>query len=149
MSYTENPTEGMALLTKLAPVSVSNGAITYTSYVSLANYQKAAIIIKTGVMASSSTIDAVVYQAKNTSGGSAKVLSPTKAITQLTQASGDSGKAVVINVKTEDLDVSGGFYCIALGYTVGVAASIMSIEIYGFESNYQPVATTPWDEIVG
>jgi len=148
MSYTERLSEKMCLLTKLSPVSVTNGAIAYTSYVSLANYHRAAIVIHMGVMAGSSTVDAVVHQATNTSGGSHKALDPTKAITQLTQASGDSGKSVIIEVHTDELDVGGGFSCIALGYTVGAAASIMTIAIYGFESRFEPVSVTAWDEVV-
>ena len=146
--YTERFSETAALLYNLAPISVSNGAAVYTSYVSLANYHRAAIVIHTGVMASGCTIDAVVHQGTDTSGTDAKHLTSTKAITQLTQAGGDSGKDVCIEVRTEELDVAGGFDCIALGYTVGTAASLMSIEIYGLVPRYAPVATTAWDEIV-
>ena len=146
--YTERFTETAALLYNLAPISVTNGAIAYTSYVSLANYHRAAIVIHTGVMQSGSTVDAVVYQATTTAGAGSKVLTATKAITQLTQAGTDSNKDVCIEIRTEELDVAGGFDCIALGYTVGTAASILSIEIYGLVPRYAPVATTAWDEIV-
>jgi hypothetical protein len=148
MSYTENFTEGVALLYNLAPISVSNGVEVFTSYVSLANYARAVIKIHVGVMQASGTIDAVVHQGTNTSGGSAKHLTTSKAITQLTQAGGDSGADVCIEVLAEDLDVDGGFDCIALGYTVGTAASIMYIEILGLEPRYKPVTTTNWTEIV-
>ena len=50
--YTERFTETAALLYNLAPISVSNGAEAFTSYVSLANYHRAVILIHTGVMAS-------------------------------------------------------------------------------------------------
>ena len=97
----------------------------------LANYHRAFILINVGVMQSGGTIDAVVYQATTTAGAGSKVLSPTKAITQLTQAGSDSNSIVGIEVRTEELDVTAGFDCIALQYTVGTAASIMSIEIWG------------------
>ena len=148
MSYTQRFTEGFCLLYNLAPVSVANGVEVFTSYVSLANYHRAVILIHVGVMAQGATIDAVVHQATDTSGGSAKHLTTTKAITQLTQAGGDSGSDIAIEVRTEELDVENGFDCVALGYTVGTAASLMSIEIYGFEPRYAPVATTGWAEIV-
>ena len=149
MSYTERFTENVCLLYNLAPISVASGAEVFTSYVSLQNYHRAVIIIHTGVMAGTSTIDAVVHQAVDTAGsGTPKHLDTSKAITQLTQAGGDSNKDVAIEVQTEELDVDGGFDCIALGYTVGAAASIMSIEIYGLEPRFKPVPTTAWDEIV-
>ena len=146
--FTERFTETAALLYNLAPVSVSNGAEAFTSYVSLANYHRAVIVIHTGVMASGSTLDAVVHQATDTSGTSAKHLTASKAITQLTQAGSDSNKDVAIEVRTEELDVAGGFDCIALGYTVGTAATLLSIEIYGLVPRYAAVSTTAWDEIV-
>jgi hypothetical protein len=146
--YTERFTETAALLYNLAPISVSNGVAVYTSYVSLANYHRAVVVIHTGVMASNSTLDAVIHQATDTSGTSTKVLTATKAITQLTQAGGDSNKDVAIEVRTEELDVANGFDCIALQYTVGTAATLLSIEIYGLVPRFAPVATTAWDEIV-
>lgn len=146
--YTERFTETAALLYNLAPVSVSNGAEAFTSYVSLANYHRAVIIIHTGVMQSGSTLDAVVHEATDTSGTSPQHLGSSKAITQLTQAGGDSGKDVAIEIRTEELDVDDGYDCIALGYTVGTAATMLSIEIYGLVPRYAPVSTTAWDEIV-
>lgn len=146
--FTERFSEVACLLYNLAPVSVSNGAEAFTSYVSLANYHRAAIIIHTGVMASNATLDAVVHQATDTSGSSPKHLSPSKAITQLTQAGSDSNKDVIIEVRTEELDVAGGFDCIALGYTVGTAATLLSIEIYGLVPRFAPVDVTAWDEVV-
>ena len=146
--YTERFTETAALLYNLAPISVTNGAEVFTSYVSLANYHRAAIVIHTGVMASGATIDAVVHQATDTSGTSAKHLTASKAITQLTQAGSDSNKDVCIEVRTDELDVANGFDCIALGYTVGTAAALMSIEIYGLVPRFAPVSVTAWDEVV-
>lgn len=148
MSYTNRVSEVMALLYNLAPVSVTNGVEVFTSYVSMANYHRAAIVIHTGVMAGGSTINAVVHQATDTTGAGVKHLTATKAITQLTQAGGDSGKDVIIEIQSEDLDVTNAFHCIALGYTVASAASIMSIEIYGVEPRFASVATTAWDEVV-
>jgi hypothetical protein len=136
------------LLYHLSPVSVTNGAEVFTSYVSLKNFHRACIILSTGVMAGSSTIDAVVHQATDTSGGSAKHLTTSKAITQLTQAGGDSGKQVIIEIDTSELDVGGGFDCIGLGYTVGAAASIMCIQIFGLCPRYKETSTSEWDEVV-
>ena len=146
--YTEKFIEVHEPLYVLHPISVTNGAAVYTSYVSLANYHRAFILINVGVMQSGGTIDAVVYQATDTSGTSPKVLSPTKAITQLTQAGSDSNSIVGIEVRTEELDVTGGYDCIALQYTVGTAAAIMSIEIWGCVPRFAPAAVTDWNEVV-
>ncbi len=135
------------LLYKLSPISVSNGVEVFTTYVSLANFHRACIVLSTGVMAKSSTIDAQVHQATNTSGGSAKHITG-KAITQLTEAGSDSNKQVIIEIDTSELDVAGGFDCISLGYTVGTAASIMAIQIFGLTPRFKSVSTANWDEVV-
>lgn len=147
MAYTERFTEVHYPLAWLAPVSVNNGAEAFTSYVSLANYHRAVILLFTGVMAGGGTIDAQVHQGTTTAGAGAKHITG-KAITQLTQAGGDSGKIVAIEVRAEELDVDGGFDCIALGYTVGTAASLMAIAIFGIEPRYAPVPTANYDEVV-
>jgi len=146
--FTEKFVEVHEPLYVLHPISVTNGSAVYTSYVSLANYHRAFILINVGVMQSSGTINAVVYQALNTSGGTPKVLSPTKAIAQLTQAGSDSNSIVGIEIRTEELDVTNGYDCIALQYTVGTAASIMSIEIWGCVPRFAPVPVTDWNEVV-
>lgn len=146
--FTEKFIEVHEPLYVLHPISVTNGAAVYTSYVSLANYHRAFILINVGVMQAGSTIDAVVYQAVNTSGGSPKVLTPTKAITQLTQAGSDSNSIVGIEIRCEELDVTGGFDCIALQYTVGTAAAIMDISIWGCVPRFAPVPVTDWNEVV-
>lgn len=146
--YTEKFTEVWQPLYKLSPISVTNGSEVFTSYVSLANFHRAFILIEIGVMQSGSTIDAVVHQATDTSGTSAKHLDTSVAITQLTQAGSDGNSLVGIELRTEQLDVEDGFDCIALGYTVGTAASIMSITIWGGVPRYAPVAVTGWNEVV-
>ena len=147
--FTEKFIEVHEPLYVLHPISVTNGAAVYTSYVSLANYHRAFILINVGVMQSGATLDAVVYQAVDTAGsGTPKVLSPTKAITQLTQAGSDSNSIVGIEIRTEELDVTNGFDCIALAYTVGTAAIIMSIEIWGCVPRYAPAPVTDWNEVV-
>jgi hypothetical protein len=149
MSYTERFTEGAELLYRLAPVSVGNGAEAFTTYVHLEGFHRAIIKISVGVMAQGSTIDAQVHQDYAAAGGGAPKHITGKLITQLTQASGDSGSTVIIELRTEELDVDGGFDWISLGYTVGTAASLMAIEVWGLEPRYRPVATTSLAEIVG
>ena len=149
MSYTERFSEGAELLYRLAPVSVASGAEVFTTYVHLEGFHRAIVKIAVGVMAGGSTIDAQLHQDYAAAGGGAPKHVAGKLITQLTQASGDSGSTVLIELRSEELDVDGGFDWIALGYTVGTAASLMAIEIWGLEPRYRPVATTNLAEIVG
>jgi len=149
MSYTERFTEGAELLYRLAPVSVSSGAEVFTTYVHLEGFHRAIVKISVGVMAGGSTINAQVHQDYAAAGGGTPKHIAGKLITQLTQAGGDSGSTVIIELRTEDLDVDGGYDWISLGYTVGTAASLMAIEVWGLEPRYRPVATTALEEIVG
>lgn len=148
MAYTERFSEGAELLYSLAPVSVAQGAEAFTTYVHMENFHRAIIKLAVGVMAQGGAINAQVHQATVVTAGDAKHITG-KLVTQLTQAGGDSGSTVIIELQSEELDVDGGFDWIALGYTVGTAASLMAIEIWGLEPRYKPVATTLLAEVVG
>jgi len=118
-----------------------------TSYVSLQSYHRAVALINVGDMATNATLDALLYQATDTSGTSAKVISG-KSITQLTQAGGDGDALYCIEVQTEELDVDGSFDCIMLRVTVGTAAVEFGAWVFGLEPRYKPTATSGWGEIV-
>ena len=119
-----------------------------TAYVSLQDYHRAAILINVGDMATNATLDALLYQGTSTAGAGAKVITG-KAITQLTQAGGDSDTLLCIELQTEELDVDGAFDCIMLRLTVAEAAVECSAWIFGLEPRFPPVPTTNWEEIVG
>ena len=90
MSYTNQVTEVMAVLEQsLVPLLRANATYT-TSYVSVANYHRVLFDIFVGALAASSTLDAQVHQAVNTAGGGTPKHVTGKAITQLTQAGGDT-----------------------------------------------------------
>jgi hypothetical protein len=73
---------------------------------------------------------------------------PGKAITQLTQADHDGNDAVCIEVRTEEMDVDGGFAF--LGAVMVIAGGTVEATITGFAgcSNYPPVPVTNWTEII-
>ena len=144
MSYTNQLTEVMYPLGGRHPVDTAAAAIAYTSYVSLANYHRAFILIDAGVFGGTGHLDIQVYQALNTSGGSPKVITG-KALTQTLVGGAYYG----IEIQTEELDVDGGFDCIAVGYTVTHANCLFGITIFGLEPRYMPTPTTNWQEVIG
>jgi len=147
MSYTERFTEVHIPLYVLHPVAVQAGPEVFTTWVDMANYHRAVVIIGTGVMAGGSTLNANLHQGTDNTGAGVKYIYG-KWINQLSQAGGDSDSLVAIELKTEELDVEGGFHFIALGYTVANAAVLMSISIIGIVGRYEPGPQTGYAEVV-
>ena len=147
-AYTQRFTEVHELLDSawLVPANKTPAAYT-TGYVSMANHQRAVYILLTGVMAQGATLNLQLWQATDTAGTVAKVIAG-KAITQLTQAGGDLNDACIIEVRTEELDVDGGFDCIAGILTVGAGNVYCTLLPLFGTSNYVPVPVANWTEIV-
>lgn len=145
-AYTHRFTEVHEIQDFLVPAVKTPAGYT-TAYVSLANHQRAIYILITGAMVQNATVDLQIWQATDAAGTGAKVIAG-KAITQLTQAGGDGDDAVAIEVRTEELDVDGGFGYVAAILTVAVAnCAACLIPLYGC-SNYAPVPVANWTEII-
>ena len=134
------------------PLAIENAdsygiATVNSAYVSLANYHRALLVINVGDMQATATLDVGIQQATNTAGAGVKAISG-KTITQLTQAGGDGNDLVCIELRTEELDVTGGFDCIRFYVTVAAAAVELSAVLYGGVPRFQPTVTTNWTEIV-
>jgi hypothetical protein len=112
--------EGMPLLTSIAPISQGVGAVT-SGWIPVTNAHQLIALIQTGVLGASATVDAKIQQATSAAGAGAKDLTG-KAITQIVKATGDN-KQAMINFRASDLDVTNGFTYVAIVMTVGVAAS--------------------------
>ena len=140
MNTNTKGSEDVALLAVLNPISQS-AATVVTGWVSVANFQKFLAILDVGVMASTSTIDAKLRQATDSSGTSAKDITG-KAITQLTQAGGNGNQQVMINLRSEDLDGTNGFTYFALSVTVGTAASLIAAQVLGLNPRYSPASAS-------
>jgi len=144
------PSESIAVVGTIDPDAYT--AATYvTDYASLEKFESLMIILKVGEMQATSTVDAVVKQATDASGTSAKNLTTSKAITQLTAAGSDDDKQVVINVRAEDLDMANSFDHVALSVTVGTAASDLDVTVLGVNPRYLPASDNDLasvDEIV-
>lgn len=145
-AYTHRFTEVHEIQDFLVPAVKTPAAYT-TAYVNLANHQRVFYILLTGTMVATSTVDLQIWQATDAAGSAAKVIAG-KAITTLTAAGGDGGDAVGIEVRTEELDVDGGFAFVAGILTVNTAnCAATLLPLYGC-SNYPPVPTANWTEII-
>lgn len=129
------PSEVVSVEAVLNPVS--QGAATVTSgWISMAELDSIMALIQTGVLGAGATIDAKLQQATDGAGTGAKDITG-KEITQLVKATNDNDQ-VVINCRANELDVNGGFTHVQLSITVGVAASLLSAVVLGFNARYQP-----------
>jgi len=104
-------------------------------------------LLLVGDMAQGSTLDCAIWQSTDNAGAATKVI-VGKAITQLSAALGDGDDVVGIELRTEELDVDGGFSFISVVVTVaGGNVEVAAAGLAG-ASNYVPVPTTNWTEIV-
>ncbi len=122
------PSEIIALLATVDPVSEAAGTVT-TGWVPFADFLKLLAVVQTGVMGASATVDAKLQQAQDSAGTGVKDIAGF-AITQIVKATGDN-KQAFINIGGGALDVNGGFSYVRLSITVGVAASLVSGQIWG------------------
>jgi len=144
--YTERFTEVNQPTGELYPAlkaaTTHNGA-----WIPMSNHQRVVFLIMVGAMTSLSTLDFMVQQDDDGDGVSAKAITG-KAITQLTEAGGDGNDLLAVEVRTEELDVSGGFEYVRGVLTVGTDTVYCAMLPLRFIPNYPPVATTGWTEII-
>ena len=131
------PSDQIALMAVLSPVSQAAATVVST-YVSMATVDSILAVLQTGVLGVAATVDAKLVQATSAAGAGAKDITG-KAITQLVKATNDNDQ-VMLNCRSDELDVAGGFTHVALSVTVGAAASLIAAEIFGLNGRYQPVA---------
>lgn len=144
--YTARFTEQVAFLDRLDPDSY-DPAVYDTGFNSMQRYHRAVVILIVGDMVQGSSLDMDIEQAINTDGDDIKAISG-KSITTLTAAGLDSNKVVVVEIRTEELDVDNAFDCINAEVTVSDAAVEFALLILGTEPRYPPVPTTTLEEVV-
>lgn len=151
MSYTERFSEVHYPLLTVPPAVKSATTEQISSYVSLANYHRAALVIQTGAIAATGTVKVRLIQAKDTSGttpiGIPTTATQDKITSTLTTA--DANSVIVIELRTEELDVNNGYDCVAIGYDVDTDTVALGIVLYGIEPRFAAVPTTNYNEIVG
>lgn len=125
----------LVLMDALAPVSQGAGAVN-SAWVSAANFERFLALIQAGVLGAAATLDAKIQQAQDGAGTGAKDVA-NKAITQLVKAT-DDGKMAMINLRDDELDVANGFSFIRVVLTVGAAASLTGMQLWGGVARFAP-----------
>lgn len=143
-AYTERFTEVHKLGDWQQPMTHAPGTVN-TDWEPMANNQRAVYILLLGATALNGTLNMTIYEATDAAGTDPQAIAG-KTITQLTNAAGDATSAVVIEVRSEELD-PGHSYVRAAIVTGGGNMTYAVVPLFGC-SNYVPVATTNWSEIV-
>jgi len=146
MQYTQRFTENYQLAPGLIPASYAAGVYP-TAWASMANNQRAVFIAVTGAMAQGATLDVQLWQATDATGTGAVII-PGKFTTQLQQSAGDGNDAVIIELRTEEMEVSAGYSYIGAIITVGTGAVVLMAAFFLGGTNQAPVPTGLWTEIV-
>lgn len=141
MSYTHRFTEDNELLANIVPAAYTS--VQETARVKMADYQRA--VAKLHLGATTQAVDAKIRQHNAASGGTSKDVTG-KAITQFSGT--DDNKSAAIELRTEELDVDGGFQWISFLVTPAGSSATFYAEILGFVARFKPVPTTPWAQIV-
>lgn len=149
MKGTVRPSDQVAVVGNIDPDAYAAGTVT-TGWVSAKNFDAFMAIVQAGDLGASATLDAKLEQATDGSGTGAKDITG-KAITQLTKAGSDDNKQAVINLRTEELDVTNGFDFVRLSMTVATATSDAGGILLGMVARYGPASdndASTVDEIV-
>lgn len=145
MPYTELSTEREELLAVIHP-DLHGPDEYYTAWIDHSVAHKTWWEILIGDITATGTVDFDIQQAKDNGGSEAKAIAG-KAMTQLTAVGGDSDNVVLGNLRTEQLDVQGGFHWVRGHLTLGTASTNCSVAVYGRNPRYAPVSTAAVTEI--
>ena len=146
----KKPAEMVALISALDPASLTANTY-YSDWVLADDFEQWMGIALVGAIATNGTCDIALVQATDGSGTGVKDITG-KAATQLTQAGTDSNKQVVLQARTDELDLAGGFRYIAIEVVTATAATIAGACLLGFNPTYGPASgydVASVDEIVG
>jgi hypothetical protein len=150
MPYCERFTEVHYPLIKIAPsVKTATGEV-ISSYVEAGLYTRFALVLHLGAIAATGTMLVRILQATNTAGAGAKGIPTTAAQEKITSAlvTGDANGIVVLELTAEELDVNGGFHCLAVGYDVDTDTVAMGAVLWGIEPRYAAVDVAAFNEVV-
>lgn len=140
MTPNQLPTDGLALLTSLDPVS--SVAAQTSAWVAVQNFHSFLALLSVGAFGASATVDFKLMQATSSGGAGSKALTNAstgvaKQITQLL-AAGGNGRQAFINARASDLDQANGYGFIAMVLTVATAASLVEGALMGFYPRFEP-----------
>lgn len=118
----------------------ANTAATHTTdWMSMSNFAMIMAVVMTGDLGSGATLDARLEQATDDSGSDVKDIEDA-AITQLTQAGGDSNKQAILQCYGEDLDLENEFTHVRLSVTIAGATSDSAAVVLGMGPRYAPAS---------
>ena len=127
--------ECVAVLAAIDPASIAAGTVT-SAWVSVTNFLSMILVVHTGVLGASATIDAKIQQAQHAAGTGAKDVTG-KSITQIVKATGDN-KQALLDLRAQDLDAANSFSHVRISLTVGASASIVGAVLYGGNARNAP-----------
>lgn len=147
MSYTEEYTEVHDYLGGLPPITANSiVGVHNTGFMNMADYHRLFTFLDIGEPAGAlSTIDIAVQQATSAAGAGAVAL-PLKAPWQV--AFVNAGEHVGIELRTEELNVTGGFSFVNVEVTVGGEAYTYSLTAWGIVSRYEAVGIADFLQVV-
>lgn len=141
------PSDRVTVLAVIDPQSATTAKS--TGWINMGLYESALAILKVGVLGSSTTVDGKWQQATSSGGAGAKDVTG-RAITQLTQAGTDDSKQVLVNLQSEDLDVTNSFNFARFTVTPATSTALIDCTVLGFDARYAPgTHATTVDEVVG
>lgn len=140
MSYTERFTERVALLATVLPPTAAQTSEVNTSWISVANYRRIAIVLLGNTVGTTLDVDIEVA-----TDSSASNLATLKSITQVTAA--DTLKAC-IEIHDEELNIAGVEHDYIRVEITPSGNNYVAAVVLGLEPTYVPVDVTAWDEIV-
>lgn len=148
MNPNVKPSHRATVLDVIDPASLAPGTAT-TGWIAVKDFESFMALIAVGAFTLNGTLDAKLQQATDGAGTGAKDIAG-KAITQLTDAGTDDNKQALINLRSEELDVEGGFTHVQLQATTATAAALIFAALLGLDARYQPEThNASVDEVVG
>jgi len=145
MPYTTRLSEQLAVVATIDPDAYSAGAQNSDS-IDMKNFRRVIFIVLAGDLGTDATLD---FKVQESADGSSWSDLSGKAITQLTQAGGDSNKQAIVEVAAEELS-SGKRYVRGV-MTIGTAASDAGMVALADTARYLPASDfdlSSVDEIV-
>lgn len=149
--YTQRFTEGVLYETGIPPAN-HGIAVHNTPWVDMSDFHRAVAELSTGVMAQGATLDMALQQATDNAGAGVKAIiakgGGAKAINQLTQAGGNGNDRVVIELQSEELDVTNRFRWVRAQITIAGAAVFFDAQIKRFQAGHSPVSVAALTEVI-
>jgi len=123
------------------------GTYNEPGWIDMAERHKILFVLNVGDIGQGGTVDLRVDEAQDVNGTGAAFVAG-KSITQLTQAGGDGNDFVCIEVRTEEMNVAGGFSFLRPQLDCLVAASNAGLMVFAEPLRYSPPSLAQWTEVI-